>query len=154
MEYNSHIWAGAPTASRKCVDRIQSRAVGMINNRAATDSLDSLDHRRSVAALCRFYKYFNGDCSSGISEIMPRRTIISQITRSSQSAHPFTVSVDFCRTNKARNSFIPRTSRMWNFLPSSVFPIEPDIEVFKNNIQIHLRNNPFPILPGQSYPQI
>lgn len=154
LEYNSYIWAGASVRSRRFIDRIQDRAIRMIHNNAVTDSIDSLEHRRSVSALCRFYKYFHGDCSLGISDIMPQRATFSHNTRSSQRSHPFTVALNFNHTNKARNSFIPRTSRMWNSLPLSVFPTSPDIKDFKTKIHEYLRNNPFPILPGQSYPEI
>lgn len=58
-------------------------------------------------------------------------------------------------TNNSRNSFIPRTSRIQNSLSlSSVLPMAADVGDLKNKVHMHFRNNPFQIIPGQSYPQL
>lgn len=154
LEYNSHIWAGAPAASKRFVDKIQKRAIKMINDEAFTSSFDSLDHRRTVASLCLFYRYFNRDCSVEISELMPRLAHFPVRTRRNANMHRYSVDIEFARTDRLRNSFIPRTSRIWNSLPNFVFPNCYDLKSFKTNIIRHLRDNPLRIIPGQSYPVV
>ena len=45
------LWARAAPASKIFVDRIQKRASKVINSNLVTDSIDSLEHRRTVGAL-------------------------------------------------------------------------------------------------------
>lgn len=155
LEYNSHVWSGALASSKYFVDRIQKRAIKIINNREITDVLDSLEHRRNVGCLALFYRYFHRKCSLEITRIMPSVASLSVShyrTRNVVSAHPFQVRLEFCRTDQFKNSFIPRTSRLWNLLPSRVFPDSYDIQVFKTNVHNFFRTNPLHITPGQAYP--
>ena len=71
LEYNSHIWAGAAPASKMFVNRIQKGAFKVINSNLVTDSIDSLENRRTVGALSLFYRYFHVLCSREIFNIMP-----------------------------------------------------------------------------------
>ena len=56
-------------------------------------------------------------------------------THNATQSHPNTVRVKFCRTDHFRNSFIPRTSRLWNDLDSSVYPPSYDMLALKSNVQ-------------------
>ena len=68
---NSHVWGGAPKSSLNLLDRVQSKAIRLINNPNLTNSLQSLSHRRLVADLSIFYRYFHGHCSQEIKNIIP-----------------------------------------------------------------------------------
>ena len=63
LEHCSHVWGGAPKSSLHLLDRVQSKAISLINNLNLTNSLQSLSHRRIVADLSIFYRYFHGHCS-------------------------------------------------------------------------------------------
>ena len=79
LEYNSHIWAGATPASTMFVDRIQKKAFKVINSNLVTDSIDSLEHRRTVWALSLplFSKVFScGFYFKKIVNIMPGLLIL------------------------------------------------------------------------------
>jgi hypothetical protein len=131
LEYNSHLWIGAPPSTTLLVDRIQRRAIRLIGDSRITDKLDSLEHRRNVGALTLFYRYFHGRCSAEISSIMPPVRVHPRATRQAINAHPFAVDNSFCRTVKFRGTFIAHTSTIWNSLPPTVFPITYNPSLFK-----------------------
>ena len=57
LEYCSHFWGGAPK-SRHLLNRVQSKAIHLINNPNLTNSLQSLSHCRLIADLSIFYCFF------------------------------------------------------------------------------------------------
>ena len=76
LEYCSHVWGGAPRSSLHLLDKVQSKAIRPINNPSLTKSLQSLFHRRLVADLSIFYRYFHGHCSLEIKSIIPNPSSI------------------------------------------------------------------------------
>ena len=89
LENCSHVWGGAPKSSLHLLDRVQSKAIRLINNLNLTNSLQSLSHRRLVADLSIFYRYFHGHCSQEIKNIIPDPVRRDRTTRSSTYSHPF-----------------------------------------------------------------
>ena len=49
LEYCSHVWGGAPESSLHLLDRVQSKAIHLINSPDVTNSLQSLSHHRILA---------------------------------------------------------------------------------------------------------
>ena len=138
MEYNSHIWAGAPKSILELLDRVQRRALALINDNSVSNSIDSLEHRRNVGCVTLLYQYYNGISAAEISELIPRARVFVRNTRLSSRSHPFVVDCPVDRTTHYReNSFISRTSRMWNNLPAEVFPDSYNVQKFKLNVHIH-----------------
>ncbi|CAH1164647.1 unnamed protein product [Phaedon cochleariae] len=117
LEYCSHIWGSAPKHTLMLLDSIQRRAIRLVGDATLTHSLTSLEHRRKVGDLSLFYRYFHGKCSSEISAIIPSLAIPIRRTRQAQSAHPFVVYLERCRTALYQDSFTHRTARLWNSLP-------------------------------------
>ena len=68
LEYCSHVWGGAEKSPLCLLDKVQSKAIRLINNPNLTKSLQPLSHRRLVGDLSIFYRYFNGPCSQEIRE--------------------------------------------------------------------------------------
>ena len=91
LEYCSHVWGGAPKSSLHLLDRVQSKAIRLINNPNLTNALQSFSHRRLVADLSIFYRYFHGHCSQAIKNIIPDPVRHVRTTRSSTYSHPFQV---------------------------------------------------------------
>lgn len=138
MEYNSHVWAGASKSILKLLDRVQERVKVLINDSRVSNSIDSLEHRRNVACVSLFYRYYNGRCSREIRGLVPDNHIFLRGTRTSRRAHPFVVDCPVNRTMHYReNSFFARTARLWNDLPAEVFPVSYDIGKFKSNVHKH-----------------
>ena len=133
LEYCSHIWGGEYKTTLNILNRIQSKAIRLVDDRSLTANLQSLEHRRRVSALSLFYRYHHGQCSSEIAASMPEARSFGRVTRSSTSSHPFSVAVPYCRTTKRASSFIPRTSQWWNQLPSVVFSSR-NLTEFKSQI--------------------
>ena len=59
IEYCCHIWAGASADCLSLLDRIQRRITNIIGPDLSSN-FQSLSHRRNVASLSLFYKYFHG----------------------------------------------------------------------------------------------
>ena len=112
-----YVWGGAPNSSLHLLDRVQSKAIRLINNSNLTISLQSLSHYRLVSDLSIFYCYFHGHCSQEIKNIMPDPVRHVRTTRISTYSQPFQVTLPNPRTLSHKSSFIPRTSQLWNSLP-------------------------------------
>ena len=134
LKYCSHIWGGAPKSTLCLLDKVQSKAIRLINNPNFTKSLQLLSHRRLVGDLSISYKYFHGHCSQEIREIIPVPLRHVRTTRSSTHSHPFQVSLPNPRTLSYKSSFIPRTCNLWNVSPSSCFPEPYNLPSFKSKI--------------------
>ena len=70
MEYNCHIWAGAPSCYLELLDKLQKwicRTVGPL----FASSLEPLAHCRNVANLSLFYRSYFGRCSSELAQLVP-----------------------------------------------------------------------------------
>ena len=63
MEYCYHVWAGAPSCYLELLDKLQKRICRTVGPSLAA-SLEPLAHRRNVASLSLFYRYYFGRCSS------------------------------------------------------------------------------------------
>ena len=108
--------------------------IRLINNPNLTKSLQPLSHRRLVGDLSIFFRYFHGHCSQEIREVIPVPLRRVRTTRSSTHSHPFQVSHPNPRTLSHKSSFIPRTCKLWNVLPSSCFPESYNLLSFKSKI--------------------
>ncbi|ORD92879.1 hypothetical protein ECANGB1_2401, partial [Enterospora canceri] len=138
MEYGSHVWGGSTHTA--LLNRVESKAFCLINSPPLTDCLDSLSHRRNVASLSIFYRYFHADCSSELANCMPPPLPRPRCTRLSTSSHPYSVHLPNARVNQYLHSFIPYTGKLWNSLPLSVFPPAYDLNSFKRGVSRHLSN--------------
>ena len=58
MEYCCHVWGGAPQSHLSILDRLQKKAIRIIDDPELTCSLISLQHRRFVSCLSFFYRYY------------------------------------------------------------------------------------------------
>ena len=70
MEYNCHIWAGAPSCYLELLDKLQKWICKTVGPLFAS-SLEPLAHRRNVANLSLFYKSYFGRCSSELAQLVP-----------------------------------------------------------------------------------
>ena len=134
LEYCSHILGGASKSTLCLLDKVQFKAIRLINNPNRTKSLQPLSHHRLVGDFSIFYRYFHRHCSQEIREIIPVPLRRVRTTRSSTHSHPFQVSLPNPRTLSHKSSFIPRTCNLWNVLPSSCFPESYNLPSFKSNI--------------------
>merc|ERR1712002_959331 len=109
MEYCSHIWGGSPAVS--LLDRVESKAIRLINDPSLISSLDSLSLRRKVASLSLFYRYYFGRCSLELASCIPPPLERPRNTRQATHAHRYSISITNSRINRFNNCFLPSTSK-------------------------------------------
>ena len=61
MEYCCHVWAGALRCYLELLDKLQKQICRTVGSSLAA-SLEPLAHRRNVASLSLFYRYYFGRC--------------------------------------------------------------------------------------------
>ena len=137
MEYCCHIWAYAPSCCLELLDKLQKRICKTACLSYAA-SLEPLGHRRNLANLSLFYKYYFGRCSSKLTELVPLPYVYGRSTRYSDRLHGFSVTVPRCHKNDYVKSFLPCTARLWNSLPIECFPFAYDLSGFKSRMIRHL----------------
>ena len=115
MEYCCHVWAGAPSCYLELLDKLQKRICRTVGPSLAA-SLEPLVHRRNVASLSLFYRYYFGRCSSELAQLVPLPYSRGRSTHISDRLHDFFVNITRCYKDDY-NSFFPRTRRIWNSLP-------------------------------------
>ena len=112
MEYCCHVWAGAPSCYLELLDKLQKRICRSVGPSLAA-SLEPLGHRRNVASLSLFYRYYFGRCSSELAQLLPLPYSRGRSTRYSDRLHDFSVTIPRCYKDVYANSFFPRTARFF-----------------------------------------
>ena len=89
MEYCCHVWAGAPSCYLELLEKIQKQICRTVAGFSLAASLEPLAHRRNVASLSLFYRFFLYRCSSGLAQLFPHRFSRGRSTRYSDRLHNF-----------------------------------------------------------------
>ena len=137
MEYCCHVWAGAPSCYLDLLDKLQKRICRIVGPSLAA-SLEPFAHRRNVASLSLFYRYYFGRCSSELAQLVPLPFSRGRSTLYSDRLHDFSVTIPRCYKDVYVNSFFPRTAKLWDSLPIECFPLTYDLSGFKFRINRHL----------------
>ena len=137
VEYCGHVWAGAPSCYLELLDKLQNRICRTVGPSLAA-SLEHLAHRRNVASLSLFYRYYFGRCSLELAQHVPLPFSQRRSTLYSDRLHDFSVTIPRCYKDVYVNSFFLRTARLWNYLPIECFPLTYNLNGFKSRINKHL----------------
>ena len=137
MKYCCHVWAGAPSCYLELLDKLQKGICRIVGPSLAA-SLEPLAHRRNVASLSLFYRYYFARCSLELAELIPFPFSRGKSTRYSDRLHDFSVTIPRCYKDVYVNSFFPRTAKLWNSLPIEYFALTYDLSGFKSRINRHL----------------
>ena len=111
MEYCCHVWTGAPSCYLELLDKLQKPIWGTVGPSLAA-SLEPLVHRRNVASLSLFYRYYFGKCSSELAQLIPLPFSRGSSTRYPDRLHDFSVTIPRCYKDVYVNSFFPRAARL------------------------------------------
>ena len=130
MEYCCHVWTGAPSCYLELLDKLQKGICRIVGPSLAA-SLEPLTHRRNVASLSLFYRYYFGRCSSELAQLVPLPFSWGRSTHYSDRLHDFSVTSPRCYTDVYVSSFFPCTARLSNSLPKEFFPLTYDLSGFK-----------------------
>ena len=102
-------------------------------------SLEPLAHRRNVAGLSLFYRYYFGRCSYELAQLVRLPYSRGRSTRYSDRLHDFSVTIPRCYKDVYVNSFFPSTARLWSSsLPIECFPLTYDLSGHKSRINRYL----------------
>ena len=137
MENYCHVWAAAPSCYLELLDKLQNRICRTVGPSLA-DSLEPLAHRRNVARLSLFYRYYFGGCSSEVAQLVLLPFSRGRSTRHFDRLHDFSVTIPSCCKDVYVNSFLPRTARLWNSLPKECFSLTYNLNGFTSRINRHL----------------
>ena len=103
-------------------------------------SLEPLVHRRNVASLNPFYRYYFGRNSSELAQLVPLTYSRGRSTRYSDRLLEYSVTIPRRYQDVYVKSFFRRTAGLWNYLPIDHFPLTYDLNSFKSRINKHLLN--------------
>ena len=112
--------ADAPSCYLDLLEKLQKQICKIVGPSLAA-SLEPLAHRRNVASLSLFYRYYFGRCSSELAQLVPLPFSRGRSTRYSDRLHDFSVTLPRCYKDVYVNSFFPRTVKLWNSLPLECF---------------------------------
>ena len=100
-------------------------------------SLEPFVHRRNVANVGIFYRYYYSRCSSELAQLVPLPYSGGRSTRYSNRLHDFSVIIPRYYKDVYVISFFPHTTRLSNFLSVECFPLTFDLNGFKFRINRH-----------------
>ena len=105
MEYCCHVWVDAPSCYLELLDKLQKLMCKTASLSFAA-SLEPLAHRRNLANVSLFYRYYFGSCSSEFAELVPLPYSWGRSTRYSDRLHDFSVILDVRRMSMSTVSFL------------------------------------------------
>lgn len=93
MVYCSQLWAVASKCQLLLLDRIQRRAVQIVDNKVISYRLDSFEPRRDGGSLCTFYRLYFRECSEKLFGLNPTAEFYYRTTRKNSVFHPYYLDV-------------------------------------------------------------
>ncbi|XP_046976458.1 uncharacterized protein LOC124542564 [Vanessa cardui] len=132
MEYCSHLWDGSAKYQLDTLDSVDRRARRLIGDQTLVTKLQTLAHRRKVACLSVFYKIYFGEWAQELFDLVPPSPFYQRTARHRKDLHPVVVDVDVFKTRTKR------FAKVWNTLPTSVFPTTYNMGTFKFRVNRHL----------------
>ena len=92
IEYCCHVWAGTPSCYLELFNKVQKRICRTVSPSLAT-SIGTLSHRRNVASLSLFCRYYFGRCSAELAKLVTLPFSRERCTRDSDRLHDFSVTI-------------------------------------------------------------
>ena len=137
MAYCCHVWDGVSSCCLELLDKVRNRIRSGVDP-SLDASLGRFAHRRNTVTLSFFYRYYFGECSSELTELVPLHYSRGTSIRYSDRFHDFSVTIPRCYKDVYVDNFFPRTARLWHFLPIECFPLIFDLIGFKSRINRYL----------------
>ena len=144
MEYASLSWMSAPPTHLGLLDNIQRKALKIIgvdqDTARETLSIDSLCHRRQVAAATVLYKMHTPHCPKDLQEMLPPPKVRRRTTRLCTATPGHALEPPGSNTRTQDRTFLHTAVRVWNSLPVHVVNSITDngLQAFKRRVHRHL----------------
>ena len=126
-----------PNCYLELLDKLQKRICKSFGPALAA-SQEPVAHRRNVASLSLFCRYYFGRCSSELAELVPLLFSLGRSARYSDRLHGFSVIIRRCYKYVYVDSFFPRTVRFCSSLPIECFLLTYSPNGYKSIINRHL----------------
>ena len=123
LEYGAEVWHPHLIKDIQALENVQKFALRICSKQWQMSYPDLLNHfkiptlenRRLFLSLCTFFKIVN-KINYFPPALIPPHTPLSVL----RSSNPYNYSVSFSRTTRYSNSFILRTTKLWNNLPVDI----------------------------------
>ena len=136
MEYCSAIWLGAPATSLVQLDKVQARAAKFLGHAEAIE-LQSLAHRRGVAALCAMHRIVHKTAPEPLWSLGSPRAPPARACTRAHARYFVLPRINATTATYWIRSFIPIMSVQWNNLPPLV-QAEANPRAFKSTVNLSL----------------
>ena len=114
VEYCCPIWMGAAATFIKSLDRIQVRAIRILGD-VEGNKLQSLAHRRGVAAMSVFHRLINRQAPSPLHSLIPQELKNQRVSRRSRFPPAFKIPrISASQPEYWTRSCIPLATYVWN----------------------------------------
>ena len=128
LEYASIVWAPHTNCQIVTLEKIQCRAAGFVTDMLTLLNWASLEQRRNQAKCIMFYKILNNMVSVDFNHYL-------QQSVSHTRGHSIRFIQMQARVDVFLYSFLPSTTRLWNFLPADIVT-SSTIDDFKNKLTL------------------
>ena len=135
LEYCSPLWLGAPATALARLDRIQVRAVRIMGHTEGI-KLQSLGHRRGVAALCVMHRLLARKAPSPLHSLVPAPLAEGRRVSGRTTVPPALAAPATHKPAYWHNSFVPKLTHAWNTLVSPAQRLIRDRQFFKKSINL------------------
>ncbi len=133
FEYCSPVWSSAASCHLNALNRVLRQIQSLI----PTLNID-LEHRRSVATLCMFYKVFHNP-HHPVNYLLPPPYVPTRFTRQAMLFNTKAFLAPKCNTNQYLRSFIPSNIVLWNRFPDHIVSTSI-LQTFKTGANRNLLN--------------
>ena len=111
---------GGPSCYFDILDKLQQRLCRTVGPSFAA-SLEPLTHRRNVASLSHFYRYYSGRCSSELAQLVLLFNLVGVSLIVLIVCMFFFIAIPGCDRDIYVNSFSLYVARVWNYLLAECF---------------------------------
>jgi hypothetical protein len=132
---SSPLWLGAPATALARLDRIQVRAV-RIMGRTEGIKLQSLGHRRGVAALCVMHRLLSRKAPPPLHSLAPAPIPAGRRVSERTRVPPALVVPSTTKPAYWQTSFVPKLTHAWNTLVPPALRLIRERQHFKKSINL------------------
>ena len=143
LEYASQVWSPYKVGEINSIEGVQKFALRMCAKNWDANyeellqlfSVPNMQQRRAYLDLCSMFRIIHG-----LFHFPDNIYCHNDVQRVTRSSNPHSFICPFARTCYYYNSYVPRSIRLWNSLPTSLTnnTVISSISLFKSNIRAHV----------------